>query len=122
MSRPSDGFTLLELVIGLTIAALALTALFASLSDTTRSTDDARGRDRALLEARNLMNAALAARTLAPAVQEGGGAGLVWRREVRAWPLRGLSDLYLVRVEVRSDTRAPVVFATLVHSPPEGPR
>lgn len=82
-TRPGErGFTLIEVLIAFTIAALALAALFQAFSTGMRSTEAAAARSVLLAEAENRLAGVGATIPLAPGVREGRSGDRLWTVEI----------------------------------------
>lgn len=109
----ATGFTLIEILVALTVLALVLAAGFEAIASATRALDGAHRHGRALLLARSKLDEARATERLDVGEARGeesvgdGGERLVWWRRVEPYPEDGLGPVdglpataYLVTVGV----------------------
>ena len=108
------GFTLLEVLVAIAIAAIALVALFGAAAATVRTTDALRDRTYAHLVAANLI-AELRARETWPALGASTGeatqAGRRWRWHAE---VRATDDGSIRRIDVAVDDESGARAGTLV--------
>ncbi len=83
---PDDGFTLIEVLVSLTILSVALTVLFAIFGQSLERNGEARRRQEAREVAQSLLAQAETSEALAPGETAGRTAsGLAWRLVVRPY-------------------------------------
>ncbi len=82
LTRAEKGFTLIEVLVAFTIAALALAALFQAFSTGMRSIEAAAARGALLAEAENRLAEVGATIPLAPGLYQGQAGGRVWAVEI----------------------------------------
>ncbi len=115
-----EGFTLLETLVGLTIFAIALTALFGAYATSTRAALTSERYARAQVLAQSLLAHSTAEREPASARASGKTAGFRWRVTARPAALRsgpgpdkGQWRLYHIKVSVGWDRNRKFELATL---------
>ena len=79
----SQGFTLLETLVGLTIFAIAMSALFAAYANAVKISGHANDHGRAQVLAQSLLAEAAADRNHIPVSRRGRTNGLAWSLKVR---------------------------------------
>ena len=114
---PADGFTLLEIIVALTILGLLAAALLPAMSSTLRLAGHAAGEREAVLLAESKL-AELGAGRLEPGSRSGVEAGsLAWRSEVAADAITPALARFSVAVTVTPTSGAPVRLATILLGP-----
>lgn len=100
MHETEEGFTLIEVLVALTILSIGLAALFGAFSQSMASAREAQLSMRARMLAQGALERSMVAGTLQPGVQQGTSSdGLSWRVEIARDTASG-STLQPVRVAV----------------------
>ncbi|MGI9422865.1 MAG: type IV pilus modification PilV family protein [Hyphomicrobiaceae bacterium] len=117
----SRGFTLLEALVGLTIFAVAMSALFAAYANAVRVSHHAETHTQAQILAQSLLAEATAMRDRVPVSRRGRTRNLAWTLVVRpaAGPLAVRNaahsgGLYHITVHVRRSGRSAIKLETLL--------